>query len=204
MHLTMRWLRFSKLGKKKTTLSAYANRICSTSFLGLQNSVQIVFGPLECSINEIFELDSACAALCLCIEMVTVYEMEKICGRWSRADREKYRRLKLFHIARWMCFLLQYTTQCTHMHLYAGLYVAVETLNKVSNLNSSHVPLNYIINASLCVCRQGCQLCDCVSCHVCIACGRRLNLFGPKYIAYEQRCQKWNFKMFFFFCLSVK
>lgn len=44
------------------------------------------------------------------------------------------------------------TIHNTHMHLFAGLYVAVETLNKVSNLNSSHVPSNYVVIASLCVC----------------------------------------------------
>lgn len=74
----------------------------------------------------------------------------KNCGRWSRADREEYCRLNLFRMARWMCFLLQYTI---HTCLYFRLYVAVaETLNKVSNLNSSRVPLNYIIITSLCLC----------------------------------------------------
>lgn len=62
----------------KTTLFSIRKLHILDLFLGLQNSVQIVFGPLECSIEEIFELDGACAARCLCIGMVTVYEMGKI------------------------------------------------------------------------------------------------------------------------------
>lgn len=55
--------------------TAYARPHCS--FLESQNSVQIVFGPLEYSIKEILELDGACAARCWCIGMVDVCEMEK-------------------------------------------------------------------------------------------------------------------------------